>query len=338
MSTPSNVNYSVGSSIGVHQKSTRGLIRSRVPATFAQRSTPGIASAVAVFEVVGDVDSSCQAIGFQAPTVGRAALRTVPGVDTLLAIRPSERVLLLTPHGGVQVCRSLAQTLLKVGIERTDAESAWPEATDEVEARMLTAIGRVRGERAITHLLRQPERWASDAAVVPDDVAAELSRLLHRPLVVATGPANVGKSSLANALAGRTVARVADRPGVTRDAVAVDLELDGLLVRWLDAPGVDLAQDEVLAEAQALAREAIAAADLVLWCQDARNEAPDAPGLRVAMRADLLEGPSPAWADVAVSASTGAGLEDLTRMVRKRLVSDAALAHPGRWAFWEATP
>ena len=306
--------------------------------TFAQRSTSGIASAVAVFELVGDVDAACTAVGFSAPDVGKAALRTVPGVDTLLAIRPSESVLLLTPHGGVQVCRALSKAMLDAGLTRSDADPAWPEAASEIEARMLTALSTVRGERAVAHLLSQPARWASNQDPLPQDIARQLARLLHPPLVVATGPANVGKSSLANALAGRTVARVADRPGVTRDAVAVDLELDGLVVRWLDAPGLDLAQDEVLAEAQALARQAIEAADLVLWCQDARTEAPGAYGLRVAMRADLLDGPAPAWADAAVSATTGAGLEDLTRLVRQRLVSDAALAHPGAWAFWEPAP
>ncbi len=313
-----------------------------MPATFAQRSTPGIASAVAVFEVVGDIDAACEAVGFGAPAVGKATLRTVPRVDTLLAIRPSETVLLLTPHGGVQVCRSLARALLEAGIERSDADPSWPEAADEIEARMLTTLGRVRGERAFAHLLSQPARWASKPDEVPDDIARELARLLHPPLVVATGPANVGKSSLANALAGRTVARVADRPGVTRDAVAVDLELDGLVVRWLDAPGIDLSDDAVLAEAQALARQAIDAADLVLWCQDGRaGEAglePERGDLRVAMRADLHPGPPSAWADVAVSTVTGEGLEEFTRLVRQRLVSDAALDHPGAWAFWRPAP
>lgn len=310
-----------------------------VSATFAQRSTPGIASAVAVFELVGDIAAACDAIGFNAPAIGHAVLRTVPNVDTLLAIRPSESVLLLTPHGGVQVCRALSKALLDAGLTRSNADPAWPEASSDVEARMLTALGHARGERAVAHLLDQPSRWAAGGEEVPQDIARELARLLHPPLVVATGPANVGKSSLANALAGRTVARVADRPGVTRDAVAVDLELDGLVVRWLDAPGVDLADDEVLAEAQALARRAIDAADLVLWCQDAAGPEPQGGDLLVATRADLHPGPAPApwlgWADAAVSATTGQGLPELTRLVRQRLVSDAALAHHGAWAFWE---
>ncbi len=306
-------------------------------ATFAQRSTPGVASAVAVFEVAGDVDAACEALGFTAPTIGQASLRTVPNVDTLLAIRPSASVLLLTPHGGVQVCRALSKALLNAGLSRSDAAPAWPEASTDVEARMLTALGHARGERAVAHLLSQPSRWAADAEDVPASTARELDRLLHPPLVVATGPANVGKSSLANALAGRTVARVADRPGVTRDAVAVDLELDGLVVRWLDAPGVDLSDDAVLAEAQALARRAIEAADLVIWCQDGRADGggpePGAGDLRIATRADLSKDAPPSWADVSVSTVTGRGLESLARLVRQRLVSDAALAHSGAWAF-----
>ncbi len=307
-------------------------------ATFAQRSTPGIASAVAVFEVVGDVHAACEAIGFAAPEVGNAALRTVPNVDTLLAIRPSASVLLLTPHGGVQVCRALSQAMLDAGLTRTVADPAWPEAASDVEARMLTALSTVRGERAVAHLLSQPARWASNRDEVPQDIARQLARLLHPPLVVATGPANVGKSSLMNALAGRTVARVADRPGVTRDAVAVDLELDGLLVRWLDAPGIDLSDDQVLAEAQALARQAISAADLVLWCQDAGSAPPRAEGPKIATRADRHPGAAPAWADAAVSTVPGDGLADLTRLVRLHLVIDEALAHPGAWAFWRPGP
>lgn len=308
-------------------------------AHFAQRSAPAIASAVAIFEITGDPDAPCRALGISPPAVGRAALRTIPHVDTVLAIRPSERVLLLTPHGGAAACRALSRALLDAGVERSTAPPAWPEAADEVEAHALTALAHARGERAIAHLLSQPERWASGQGEVPPAVAGELQRLLRPPLVVATGPANVGKSSLINALASQTIARVADRPGVTRDAVAADLELDGLVVRWLDAPGADQADDDpVLTAAQQLAAQAIAMADLVLWCQDARQDTktltPRANRLLVAMRADLAPGHAPPWAHATVSAHTGQGLPELTRLIRQRLVSDETLAHRGAWAFW----
>lgn len=312
-------------------------------AQFAQRSAAGVASAVAVFEVTGEVDAVSRRLGVDPPNVGRAVLRTIPRVDTVLAIRPSPGVLLLTPHGGVEACRALATALRTAGAERSQAPPAWPEAAGDVETRLLTALSMARGERAVALLLHQPGRWSSGYPQVPMEVAGQLAGLLSPPLVVATGPANVGKSSLVNALAGRTVARVADRPGVTRDAVAVEVELDGVVVRWLDAPGVDpLGGDDVLAQAQDLARAAIATADLVVWCQDARAPLSGCgdgfSGLRVAMRADLHTGPTPLWADATVSTRTGRGLEGLTRLVRRRLVGDGALSHPGAWAFWRPTP
>jgi tRNA modification GTPase len=45
--------------------------------------------------------------------------------------------------------------------------------------------------------------------------------------VALLGAPNAGKSSLLNVLAGRPAAIVSDRPGTTRDAVEVPLELGG---------------------------------------------------------------------------------------------------------------
>src|SRR6185295_9623266 len=116
------------------------------------------------------------------------------------------------------------------------------------------------------------------------------------PTVVAIGPPNIGKSTLLNALAGRSVAIVADEPGTTRDHVGVRLDLAGLVVNYIDTPGLDPrgAHEAIQREAQDLARDAARAADLVLLCSDPANAAPTGvparDTLRLGLRADL--GPS----------------------------------------------
>src|SRR5690606_29621187 len=121
-----------------------------------------------------------------------------------------------------------------------------------------------------------------------------LNRLVTPPTVVALGPPNIGKSTLLNALAKRGVAIVADQPGTTRDHVGVRLDLGGLVVTYIDTPGIDAAGagDAIQREAQELALSAAASADLVLLCADATSgflAPPTGSGeaLRVGLRADL---------------------------------------------------
>lgn len=87
--------------------------------------------------------------------------------------------------------------------------------------------------------------------------------------VVITGPPNVGKSSLINALSRRDVAIVSDEPGTTRDVVEVRLDLGGLPILVMDTAGLRAAPGKVEIEGirrtLARAREA----DLVLWVVDA---------------------------------------------------------------------
>ena len=91
------------------------------------------------------------------------------------------------------------------------------------------------------------------------------------PRIAVVGFPNVGKSTLANRLAGGREAVVHRDAGVTRDRKALDCEWNGRRFRLVDTGGVDLAADDSLSVAvQRQAREAITDADAVALVVDAR--------------------------------------------------------------------
>lgn len=248
------------------------------------------------------------------------------------------------PHGGIIALRALAAALVDVGISEStnSADADWPEAADDLEAAMLRALARTPSPLALDLLLDQPRRWKERAqspdAEAPEAIAARsrvLNRLLDPPLVVAVGPPNIGKSTLANHLAGRHVAIVADEPGTTRDHVGVTLVLDGLAVRWIDTPGLRKGDDEE-AGAREIAMSLAARADLMVECEDVSAALPDGqrrPGaLRVGIRADL--GPPGSRTHINVSAARSWGVSELALMVRARLLPPDLLRAPGPWRFW----
>ncbi len=93
----------------------------------------------------------------------------------------------------------------------------------------------------------------------------------RRPTIAIVGFPNVGKSTLANRLAGGREAIVHRDAGVTRDRKELDCEWNGLRLRLVDTGGVDLLSEDSLAQAvRRQARAAIAAADVVALVVDAR--------------------------------------------------------------------
>ncbi|MEM7166072.1 MAG: ribosome biogenesis GTPase Der [Planctomycetota bacterium] len=91
------------------------------------------------------------------------------------------------------------------------------------------------------------------------------------PRVVIVGRPNVGKSTLLNRLARRRVSIVHPRPGVTRDRIAVEVELDGLHIELFDTGGIGIVDrqdlsDEIHEQIEVAIREAA----LVLFVVDAR--------------------------------------------------------------------
>ncbi len=123
----------------------------------------------------------------------------------------------------------------------------------------------------------------------PDTPPPFNPEFLHRtPLVLITGPANAGKSTLLNAWCGRQRALVSELPGTTRDLLATETLIAGWRLRLLDSAGLRPTEDPLEQAGQALVAVARARADLVLSLRPPGDDLPDAPGdLVVLGKADL---------------------------------------------------
>ncbi|HEX5314866.1 MAG TPA: GTPase, partial [Gammaproteobacteria bacterium] len=204
--------------------------------------------------------------------------------------------------------QALAAELLRLRVE-IEARLDFPD--DEIDR---------AGTLAALHALQERLRKVGEAA-------ASGRRLAEGFVCVLAGAPNVGKSSLLNALAGSERAIVTELPGTTRDPIEVDITLDGLALRLVDTAGLRDSDDRIEAEGVRRARERAAGADLVLEVRDDRVPMPalsraSGPRLLVINKIDL-SGRSPGSfrlageRAVAVSASTGAGLEDLAACLRE---------------------
>lgn len=94
----------------------------------------------------------------------------------------------------------------------------------------------------------------------------------EQPFQVAiVGRPNVGKSALFNRLAGRRIAIVLDRPGVTRDRIAAKCDLTEIPCELVDTGGIGAALEDGFSKQVTLeARIAMDSCDLILFVVDAR--------------------------------------------------------------------
>jgi len=137
--------------------------------------------------------------------------------------------------------------------------------------------------------------------------------------VVLAGQPNTGKSSLLNTLARREAAIVSDVPGTTRDAIAVNLDINGIPVLLTDTAGLrsspaDKVEEEGIRRSQRL----IANADVVVWVWSAdingsENHLGVTPDLVLRNKCDLESGllrNETAAGDLAVSTVDGNGISE----------------------------
>ena len=183
----------------------------------------------------------------------------------------------------------------------------------------------------------------SDAAAEIDELLAALDRLALRAesgralrdglSVAIAGPANAGKSSLLNRLAGYDAAIVTPIPGTTRDPLREQVSIGGVPLTVVDTAGLRESTDPVEQEGLRRALTEVGRADRVLWVADVRDPvastlaaAREAAGAQpitlVRNKIDLLALPPSADrtddVDVLlVSALTGAGLDLLSAHLRR---------------------
>ncbi len=96
--------------------------------------------------------------------------------------------------------------------------------------------------------------------------------MTSKPVIAIVGRPNVGKSTLLNRLARRRVSIVHDLPGVTRDRIAVELELEGRACEVIDTGGIGIVdRHDLHPDIHLQIDAAIASADLILFIVDARD-------------------------------------------------------------------
>jgi tRNA modification GTPase len=151
--------------------------------------------------------------------------------------------------------------------------------------------------------------------------------------VVIAGRPNVGKSSIFNKLAGHSRAIVTPVPGTTRDLVSEAVDIGGIAVTLVDTAGVHDTSDVVEREGVDRARQAAGVATLLIvvldqsepLCEDDRQMlAATAARERLVVRNKIDLGCE--WepnaldeATIDVSATTGAGLNELRARITQRL-------------------
>lgn len=251
----------------------------------------------------------------------------------LVAAEAVDQVVRATSDAGIAIARaaldgelgaflSQVRTRLVGVVAELEARMDWPADelaydTDDALIATLTGIGERCQQLAAT--ARAGRVWVDGARVA------------------LVGPVNAGKSSLFNALLGRTRALVHERAGTTRDVVEAATDLDGLALTLMDTAGERQTDDPVEAAGLALARELVDAADALVVVVRARpeglTEVERAILARTAGRRRLVvcngvdQHPAPPALDaLAVSAVSGDGLPRLKAGLREILVGSGTRA------------
>ena len=315
--------------------------------TRAWLASPPGRGGIAIIDLHGSATSLDAVIERIAPgppiDAGKAVHRGIADVDDGIVLRLDGSHAQLMPHGGNAIVRRIAEALREAGVRwsASPPPDARFEARDRVEALALDTLSSARSPAALGPLLVQSEAWRGHQGPLGKEELARgrrLDRLVTPAIIACIGAPNAGKSSLLNALLAADASIVTDQPGTTRDRVSRQLDLAGVVVEWIDTPGLRKTDDPIEQAAIDASVSAIRTATLVV-----RLLAPDVPDPRLpeglAPEEGILDVHSkidlepPSVPGFGVSAATGAGILELARELRSRIVRDDDLTARGRWCF-----
>jgi tRNA modification GTPase len=159
-----------------------------------------------------------------------------------------------------------------------------------------------------------------DCAALADELDDWLVRPRIEPLkegvkVIVAGPANAGKSSLVNTIAGEDRAIVTSVPGTTRDHIEVPLSIGGVPVTLTDTAGLRDTEDEVEAIGVERAGRLVMAADVLLWLGEPCQVPEHSRSILVHAKADLPGRDEAPANSIPVSSVTGSGITALMRQI-----------------------
>jgi len=140
--------------------------------------------------------------------------------------------------------------------------------------------------------------------------------------VAIVGRPNVGKSTLLNRLAGRSVSLTSEIAGTTRDVIEVRMDLGGIPVTFLDTAGFRDSSDELEALGIERARVRSESADIRVHLIDAG--CPSAIPVRPGDMVLLAKGDTIQDEEGSVSGLTGAGVDRMLASLQDRLAGLAA--------------
>jgi len=204
--------------------------------------------------------------------------------QVIVHLSDNEQSLEIHCHGGPRVVQRIMMKLNALGAEIMTWERII--ALDTISQEVQNALAKSKTRLAISAISQQATggltKWSLETLrslqstqKLPHNFNCDIAKMIdqyrhsqllqHLTTVALVGQPNVGKSTIANAICGRTQSIVCDLPGTTRDWTSEESEILGLPISIIDTPGIRDSNDPLEQASITTAKSIIAQAKLVIY-------------------------------------------------------------------------